>query len=79
MNDGFNYMNVEFGKRNNEILILSPMMFVYLVGLKLNGTHQLLVYANDVNLLCDNIDTIKENTETLTDACKEFGLEADAE
>jgi hypothetical protein len=42
------------------------------VGLKLNGTHQLLAYADDVNLLGDNIDTIKKNT-TLTDASKEVG------
>jgi hypothetical protein len=36
--------------------------------LTLNGTHQLLVYAHDVNLLRHNIDNIKKNTETLTDA-----------
>jgi hypothetical protein len=44
------------------------------VGLKLNGTHQLLAYADDVNLLGDNIDTVKTNTETLIDASKEVGL-----
>jgi hypothetical protein len=45
------------------------------VGLKLNGTHQLLAYADDVNLLGDSIHTIKKNTETLIDASKEVGLE----
>jgi hypothetical protein len=40
------------------------------VGLKLNRTHQLLVYADDVNLLDDNIDIIKKNTKTFTDASK---------
>jgi hypothetical protein len=38
------------------------------VGLKLNGTHQLLAYADVVNLLGDNIDTIKKNIETLIEA-----------
>jgi hypothetical protein len=49
------------------------------VGLKLNGTHQLLDYADDVNLLGDNIDTINKNTETLSDASKEVGLEVNVE
>jgi hypothetical protein len=38
------------------------------VELKLNGTHQLLAYADDVNLLGDNIGTINKNTESLIDA-----------
>jgi hypothetical protein len=38
------------------------------MGLKLNGAHQLLAYGDDVNLLGDNIDTIKKNTETFIDA-----------
>jgi hypothetical protein len=49
------------------------------VGMKLNGTHQLLVYADNVNLLADNIDTIKKNTETLIIASKEIGLEVNGE
>jgi hypothetical protein len=49
------------------------------VGLKLNGSHQLLVHADDANLLGDNIDTIKKNMETLIDASKEVGLEVNTE
>jgi hypothetical protein len=36
------------------------------VRLQLNEIHQLLVYADDVNPLWDNTDTIKKNKETLT-------------
>jgi hypothetical protein len=48
-------------------------------GLKLSGTHQLLAYAADVNLLGGNIDTINKNTEPLIDASKEVGLEVNVE
>jgi hypothetical protein len=49
------------------------------VGLKLNGRHELLVYADDIYLLGDNIDTIKKNTQTLIDASKDVGLEVNPE
>jgi hypothetical protein len=45
----------------------------------LNGTRQLLAYTDDVNLLGNNIDTIKKNTKTLMDASKEVGLEINVE
>jgi hypothetical protein len=41
--------------------------------------HQLLAYADDVNILEDNIDTIKKNTETLIDATRDIGLEINFE
>jgi hypothetical protein len=48
-------------------------------GLQLNGTLQLLACADDVNLLGDNIDTIKKTTETLINANNEVGLEINVE
>jgi hypothetical protein len=49
------------------------------VGLKLNGTHQLLVYVYDVSLLGDNIDIVKKSTGTLTDSRIEVVLEINRE
>jgi hypothetical protein len=43
-------------------------------GLKLNGTHQLLAYADNVNILGGSIRAVKENAEALVVAAKEIGL-----
>jgi hypothetical protein len=42
-------------------------------------THQLQVYADDVNLFCENIHITKKNTKALSDASKEAGLKVNAE
>jgi hypothetical protein len=48
-------------------------------GLKLNGTHQLLVEADIVNILGRSIYIIKKNTKALVVASKEIGLEVNAD
>ena len=69
---------------------LSPLLFNFVLEcafrkvqvnqdeLKLNGTRQLLVYADDVNILGGSVHTIKENAEALVVASKEIGLEVNA-
>jgi hypothetical protein len=47
-------------------------------GLKLNGTYQLLIYADDVNILGRSVHTIKNKTETLVVVSEENGLELNA-
>jgi len=43
--------------------------------MELNETHQLLVYADTVNMLGENTNTINKNTEALLQAIKDVGLE----
>ena len=56
---------------------LSPLLFNFALeytirgvqvnqdGLKLNGTHQLLAYNDDVNILGGSVDTVKKSAEAL--------------
>jgi hypothetical protein len=48
-------------------------------GLKFNGTHQHLAYADYVDMLAESVDTIKKHTETLLDVSKNAGLEVNPE
>ena len=45
-----------------------------LLGLDMNGTHQILAYADDVNLIGDDIGAIERNADVLLNACKDIGL-----
>jgi len=71
--------------------LLSPFSFNFVLeyairrdqvnqdGLKLNGTHQLLVYADDVNILGGSIHTTKKNAEAVVIASKENGLQVNVD
>jgi len=48
-------------------------------GLKLNGTHKVLVYADDVIILGGSVHTVKKSTEALVVASKEIGLNVNAD
>jgi hypothetical protein len=70
---------------------LSPLLFNFALeyvirmvqvkqdGLKLNGTHQFLGYADDVNMLEGSVHTIKENADALIVDSQEIGLEVNAD
>ena len=69
---------------------LSPLLFNFALeyairrvqlnqdGLKLNGTHQLLVYADEFNILGERVHTMKENAEALLVAIKTTGVKVNA-
>jgi hypothetical protein len=48
-------------------------------GLKLSGTHQLLAYADYVNILGGSVHAVKKNSEALVAVTKETGLEVSAD
>jgi hypothetical protein len=70
---------------------LSPLLFNFALeyairrvqvkqdGWGLNGTHQLLAYADDVNIVGGSVHTVKENAKALVVAVKEIGLEVNAD
>ena len=71
--------------------VLSPLLFNFALeyairrvhvsqnGLKLNGTYQLLVYADNVTILEGSVRNIIEHAESLLVATKETGLEVNAD
>jgi hypothetical protein len=46
---------------------------------KLNGTHQLLIYADDSNIMGGSVHTINENAEALVVASMATGIEVNTD
>src|SRR5215469_12814026 len=65
--------------RNKNLCFYRQIAQVNQDGLKLTGTHQLLAYADDVNVLGGSVHTVKENAEAVVAATKEIGLEVNAD
>jgi hypothetical protein len=79
------YVNIKHSFKKGDALM--PLLFNFAVeyairkaqvnqdGLKLHGTHLLVVFADDVNIMGGSIRIIKQNTDALVAASKENGLD----
>ena len=72
---------LRLGDALSSLLFKFPLQYAFMMvdGLKVNGTHQILVYADDANILGGSVHTIKENAKSLMVASKEIGLEVNAD
>jgi len=86
MSDSFEIHN---GLKQSDAL--SPLLFNFALecaihkikkerkGLTLNGWNELFVYADDVDLIRDDIHALQSNTDVLVEACGEIGLQLNIE